>query len=381
MTQVQIKPELLSWARERSGHTIEYLLSRFPKLDKWETNKGNPTLKQLEKFAKATYTPIGYFFLPQPPDERIPIPDFRTISNQSITRPSPNLLDTVYLCQQRQAWYHEYARSTLSDPLEFVGSVNLNATIEDVAERMRHILNFDIEARSACPTWSEALSRFIAQADDLGVMVMCSGVVLNNNHRQLDPNEFRGFAMADALAPLVFVNGADTKSAQMFTLAHELAHLWLGESALSNSELTVLPDNEVERWCNQVAAELLVPLRMIRVEFRDDTSLESEIKRLARRFKVSTLVVLRRIFDAGKISRKSFQNAYDAELKRLLELPRGSGGSFYLTQAARVSRRFARALVESTLEGTTLYRDAFRMIGISKVDTFHELGRSLGIIV
>src|SRR5581483_3450166 len=103
----------------------------------------------------------------------------------------------------------------------------------------------------------------------------------------------------------------------------------------------------------------------------------TEISRLARRFKVSTLVIIRRIFDAGGLSRAEFHRAYATELERLPARPAGSGGDFYLTQAARVSKRFARALVESTLEGQTLYRDAFRLLGISKIDTFHELGRSL----
>jgi Zn-dependent peptidase ImmA (M78 family)/transcriptional regulator with XRE-family HTH domain len=377
MTRVQTKPELLRWARERAGLRIEQLASRFPKLEQWERNEAQPTLKQLEKYAKTTYAPIGYFFLAEPPVERIPIPDFRTISSQRITRPSPNLLEMVYLCQQRQAWYRDYAKLTGSTAPPFIGSVTLESAVEDVADVIRRVLHFDLDARHDCPTWTDALRHFIAQADDLGVMVMCSGVVLNNNKRRLDPNEFRGFAMVDELAPLVFVNGADTKAAQMFTLAHELAHLWLGQSALSNADASMVPDNAVERWCNRVAAELLVPLQVLRTEFDERVDLAQEVRRLARRFKVSTLVVLRRIHDIGGLSREEFQRAYNAELKKLKELPKGTGGDFYLTQAARVSKRFARALVESTLEGQTLYRDAFRMLGISKVETFHELGRNL----
>ena len=378
MTRVNVNPELLRWARERAGMSVDRLMGRFPKYDLWERGEGQPTLKQLEGFAKATYTPVGYLFLPAPTVERMPIPDFRTINNQHIAHPSPNLLETVYLCQQRQAWYREYANFARAEPRAFMGSAHLDSVVEDTAENMRQALRFDLDARRDYPTWTEALRHFIAQADDLGVMVMCSGVVLNNNRRKLDPNEFRGFAMADPLAPLVFVNGADTKAAQMFTLAHELAHLWLGQSALSNSDASAVPDHEVERWCNRVAAEMLVPLRVLRLEFQPHEELAMEVNRLARRFKVSTLVILRRIFDAGGLSRAEFYGAYDAELQRLRARPKGSGGDFYLTQAARVSKRFARALVESTLEGQTLYRDAFRMLGISKVGTFHELGRSLG---
>jgi Zn-dependent peptidase ImmA (M78 family) len=210
---------------------------------------------------------------------------------------------------------------------------------------------------------------------------MCSGVVRNNNYRHLDPDEFRGFAIADTLAPLVFLNGADTKAAQMFTLAHELVHIWLGESAISNTQASQLPEHKVERWCNQVAAELLVPLAALRGEYRRSTDLRVEVDRLARRFKVSTLVILRRIHDVGGLTREQLWQAYKEELERLRAIPKGSGGDFYLTQAVRVSKRFARALVMSTLEGQTLYRDAFRMLGFSKLTTFQELGRSLGVAV
>jgi len=212
-------------------------------------------------------------------------------------------------------------------------------------------------------------------------MVMCSGVVLNNNYRPLDPDEFRGFALADDLAPLVFINGADTKAAQMFTLAHELAHIWLGQSAVSDAQALQISGNDAERWCNQVAAEFLVPLAVLRAEYHDQAELQLELNRLAKRFKVSTLVILRRIYDAGGLTKKEFWRVYEEELERLLALAKGSGGNFYLTQAARVSKRFARALVISTLEGQTLHRDAFRMLGFAKLETFKKLGRSLGVVI
>jgi Zn-dependent peptidase ImmA (M78 family) len=335
MIRVEIKPELLSWARERAGYDTAAL--------------------------------------------------------------------AIYVCQQRQEWYRDFARSERESSLPFVGSASLNSSVEATADNMRRALNFDIEERRQLPTWTDALRRFIEQADGMGIMVMCSGVVLNNNKRRLDADEFRGFALADDLAPLVFINGADTKAAQMFTLAHELAHIWLGQSAVSDAQASQLSEQdvrwrarmirmlsdpqalqlseqEVERWCNRVAAELLVPLAILRREYRDQSELQDETNRLARRFKVSTLVILRRIHDAGGLTKKEFWQAYEDELKRLLAIAKGSGGNFYLTQAARVSKRFARALVISTLEGQTLHRDAFRMLGFAKLETFKKLGRSLGVM-
>ena len=338
-----------------------------------------PTLKQVEAFAKVTRTPIGLLFLEEPPIERVPIPDFRTIANVHLSRPSPDLLEIIYLCQQRQGWYRDYAVSTREPALEFVGSARLGDDIVQTAATMRKFLGFDVAERRRLATWTDALRHCVGQADALGVLVMASGVVGSNNRRRLDPQEFRGFALVDPLAPLIFINGADTKAAQMFTLAHELAHLWLGQSAVSDTDARAAPDQEVERWCNRVAAELLVPLVALRNELDERAGLRDELQRLARHFKVSTLVILRRIHDAGHLTRDELWAAYDAELARLRTVSKGGGGDFYLTLGARVSKRFARAMVVSTLEGRTSFTETFRMLGLKKMSTFNELGRSLGV--
>jgi Zn-dependent peptidase ImmA (M78 family) len=380
MNRVPVKPELIQWALDRSGKYPDMLAKKLPNIEEWLSGELSPTLKQLETFAKATYTPIGFLFLPEPPDEQVPIPDFRTMAAEYFDRPSPDLLDTIYICQQRQEWYRDFERSMGGDPLSFVGSAQLTDDVIQTAALMRQELGFNIEERKKMRTWSDALRRFIEQADLLGILVMVSGVGGSNNRRKLDPHEFRGFALSDELAPLVFINGADTKSAQMFTLAHELAHVWLGETAVSDAEAVRTSSNRVERWCNQVAAELLVPLDAISNAYDPDNDLRDEKEKLARQFKVSTLVILRRIHDAGGLTSDELWDAYNRELQRLLSMPKGSGGNFYLTQAARVSKRFARALVVSTLEGQTLHRDAFRMLGFSKHGTFRELGHSLGVM-
>jgi Zn-dependent peptidase ImmA (M78 family) len=378
--RVKVNPRLLRWARERAGWALtERTAQRFPRLADWEHGQAEPTFRQLEDFAQAVHVPIGFLFLQEPPDETVPIPDLRTVADRPIEHPSPDLLDTIYICQERQEWYRDFMRSHQAEPLRFVGSSDITSDVEASAASIRQALRFEIEERRQFPTWTEALRRFIEQADTLGVLVMVNGVVGNNTHRKLDPDEFRGFALSDRLAPLVFINGADTKAAQMFTLAHELAHVWLGASALSDAQVVSTPTNDTERWCNQVAAELLVPLAIIRETHRHGEDLRSELDRLARYFKVSTLVVLRRLNDAGAITRNALADAYNAELERLSQMPKGSGGDFYLTQGARVGKRFARALVTSTLEGQTLYRDAFRLLGFSKSSTFQELAHSLGV--
>lgn len=379
MNRVAIAPELLHWACERSGKAMDVLALRFQKLPEWASGETQPTLKQLESFAHATYTPIGYFFLPEPPVESLPIPDFRTLGSVRTSRLSADLLDTVYLCQQRQEWYREFAHA-MSEPLRaFVGSAEVTDDIPETATALRHTLGFDIDAQQSLPSWTEALRQFIALAEEAGVLVMVNGVVGNNTHRKLDPDEFRGFALSDEFAPLVFINGADTKAAQMFTLAHELAHIWLGQSALSDASANVDGGPAVERWCNQVAAELLAPLELVRAEYRNDSPLQDEMNRLARYFKVSTLVVLRRLRDAGGLSQTEFQSAYSEEHARLIAMVRGGGGTFYATQGARLSKRFARAIIVNTLEGRNSFTEAMRLLGVKKFATFRELGTSLEV--
>jgi Zn-dependent peptidase ImmA (M78 family) len=379
-TRVEVSPTLLAWASERSGRDPQDLEGKFPKLEAWTRGEIRPTLKQLEKFARATDTPVGFLLLSEPPDERLPVPDFRTIPRGRSARPSPNLLDTIFLCEQRQDWYRDYLRTNGSDPLEFVGSLSLKGDIVTAASLIQERLDFGLTARRQMSSWSEALREFAERAEDAGVLVMINGVVGSNTHRILDPDEFRGFALVDSTAPIVFVNGADTKAAQIFTLAHELAHIWLGRPALSNVRLDMKPDQAVERWCNAVAAELLVPMDTLRAEFARNAELQEEVSRLARLFRVSTLVLLRRVFDAGYLDWGDYQAAFEKELTQIKEKRKATGGDFYKTQPVRTSKRFARAVVADTLEGRTLHRDAFQMLGIRKHETFTELGERLGVL-
>jgi len=371
-----VKPTLLRWARERAGLQFDDLARRFPHLARWESGEARPTRKQLERFAKATHATVDHLLLTKPPIERVPIPDFRAAGNARIGQPSPNLLDTLSLCQQRQAWYRDFARTQGDKPLAFVGSVKLTS---DIAA-MQSALGLDLEERRKIPAWDKTLRRLSDGSDALGILVMVNGVVGNNSYRRLDPQEFRGFALADAHAPVVFINGADAKAAQMFTLAHALAHVWLGQSALSDITPITAPEHDVERWCSAVAAEVLVPLDALRAEYRRGEELRNALTRHARRFKVSTPVILRRIHDLGGLAQNELQQAYKRELERLRSKRKSSGGDFYRTQGVRLGRRFARALVLSTLEGDTAHGDAFRLLGFSKLATLRELGHRLGVV-
>ncbi len=377
--RVDVQPALYTWASERSRLDTEYLATKFPNLEAWKSGRAQPTLKQLETFASTTHTPIGFLFLQEPPIERIPIPDFRTISNSEVGRPSADLLDTIYICQQRQEWYRDYAAANGEDRASIVGAATISGDAIVTAANMRRTFEFDVGERGN--SWSEAVHLLSESAEQLGVLVMVSGIVGSDTHRKLDPQEFRGFALIDERAPVVFVNGADSKAAQIFTIVHELAHILLGVSGLSNPDLYLGSDVDIEHWCNQVAAEMLVPDARLRVSYRQTDDLATELDRLAAEYRVSTLVVLRRIHDVGLMSRMQYHDAYASEHDRVMAFFAArseSGGNFYNTTPVRVSKRFARAIIANTLEGQTLYREAFRMLGFQKQATFDHLSHTLG---
>jgi Zn-dependent peptidase ImmA (M78 family)/transcriptional regulator with XRE-family HTH domain len=383
MTRVPVNPELITWAHEHAGREPLELRGQFPRLAEWESGEVQPTLRQLEDFARAVHVPVGYLFLPAPPVEALPIPDFRTLGDRDVSRPSPNLLDTLYLCQQSQAWYRDHTRLQGLAPVAFVGSAQAGRDVVEVADRLREALGLSVAERQRLPSWTAALRQLVARAEEAGVLVMASSIVGSNSHRKRDPAEFRGFALVDDLAPLVFINAAGSKAAQMFTLAHELAHLWLGASGVSDVEAGCLPDQDVERWCNRVAAEVLMPLEETHESHQPGIAVLNEIQRLAQRFKVSTLVALRRLFDGGLIDQGTLGACYRQELDRIRALDRGGsgGGDFDRTLGARTGRRFARAVMSSTLEGQTLFQDAFRMLGVRKTATLDEAARAMGVML
>ncbi len=367
MARVEIKPELIQWARERAGLAFDALVTHFPKLQAWETGQTKPTLKQLEKYAKATMAPLGYFFLPVPPDEPLPLPDFRTPRNASArSHPSPNLLDTVYAMQRRQAWLRDDRIDHGIEPVPFVGSTTVEAAPQTVAAAMRVALGVGTAWAAEHRTWTEALHALRSSIEMAGIMVVANGVVGNNTHRKLDPGEFRGFVLADRYAPLIFINGADGKAAQMFTLAHELAHLWVGQDAVFNLAYLEPAEALVERFCNRVAAEFLIPEQEMRAAWAEDGDSPDPYDAIARRFKVSGLVAARRALDLGLISRDAFALFYEGylEAQRRAATDVGGGGDFYSNQGVRVGRVFAAAVHRAVLEGRLPYREAFELTGL-----------------
>ncbi len=378
MSRVEIKPKMFEWARKRSSLSIEVMEKKFPKYPLWEQGKEFPTLRQLESLARKTLTPLGYFFLPEPPEDRLPIPDFRTVSDVSFNRPSPNLLETVQMMQRRQNWMIDYLIEEGCEKLHFVGSCTLSGNPKRVACDIRNVLRLSPGWAGEQRTWEDALRALRDAIDDAGIMIVINGVVGNSTNRKLDTEEFRGFVLVDDYAPLIFVNGTDAKGAQMFTMAHELAHLWLGKTGVFNFNALLPSDNSVEKFCNRVAAEFLIPAEEVRDSWPAAEISDEPFQTLARQFKVSPIVAARRVLDLHLISEAAFFSFYNKyqEDERRRKISKKSGGDFYLTQNNRIGVHFGLSVLRAAKEGHLAYRDACQLTGLS-ADTFDRYARKL----
>ena len=379
MIRVPVPPRMLRWACKRAGYDLSDLAGRMPQLEAWVRQERQPTLKQLEKLAKLTHTPLGYFFLPEPPEERLPVPDYRTVAGTAAAKPTPDLLDTLYTMQRRQMWLRESLLENEVEPLAFVASANLIDDADAVGREMRRALGLQDGWAAGVRTWQDAVGELRRAIEQLGVMAVINGVVGNNTHRRLSVEEFRGFALTDPYAPLIFVNGADAKSAQMFTLAHELAHIWLGTEGLSGFEALLPSGTEVEDWCNRAAAELLAPTQEVRARWSVARREADPFGALARAFKVSPVVAARRALDLNLVSRNTFFAFYESYVNRERSGgTRSTGGDFYNNQNTRVGELFAVHVLHAAMEGRIGFKEAYDLTGL-RGGTFQKYARRLGV--
>ena len=382
--QITLQPDVLRWARERAKLQPEELakkmgVKRHERVLEWERD-GVISVAQVDKLAKCTYTPLGFLYSKEPPDERLPIADFRT--REGTPPPSPDLLDTVYLMQRRQAWMRDELIKDGVEPLDFVGAYGLDSQPRHVASAMREALQLTDGWADTQSTWRDALRLIQDRLDATGVLVCFNSVVGNNSRRKLDPNEFQGFALVDEYAPLVFVNSADFKAAQMFTLAHELAHLLIAKSGVSTLEVLQPVSNETEAFCDKAAAEFLIPEKNLRASWPHTRQTDNPHQAIASRFKVSSIVAARRLLDLDLISKNVFLTAYQEYENKEQNRRQGGkvgGAPFWSIQKWRVGPRFAAAIARAVKEGRLLYREAYNLTGL-RGDTFENMPEKLGVL-
>ena len=375
-TYVAVTQSVLAWALQRADRSYEETVKKFPKLGDWMSGDALPSLRELEKFASFTHVSLGALIMPEPPDEALPIADMRTRDSKVIERPSGNLLDTIDRYQQFQDWYHDYAREQGAQKLPFLGSASTQDKPHMVAHRVCELLLLDQITATTPEQWRRDIVKAL---EEVGVLVMMSGIVGTNTHRPLSTDEFRGFSLYDDLAPLIFVNLAgESYGAQNFTLVHEFTHLLAGHSALSGGD-HLLGGTSEEAWCNRVAALALLPDDAL-ATFDAAQSLQ-DYRVAARRFGVSAEVALHRLYGARRID----EERYGALLEAVRadygsEKRRTGGGNYYNTLTTRLGRPLATAIVTSTLEGRMGFTEGFRMIGSHKREVFDELARRLQVV-
>jgi len=392
MTEALITPELLRWARQRSRLSPDAVAQgakvKTDQLIQWERGEARPSFRQAQNLAHTLHVPFGYFFLSSPPDERPALPDLRTVRHAGFESFSADFLDVLNDVLRKQDWYREYLQEEGRESLSFIGRFSVNDDVEHVASDISGTLGVGERLRAEASSWEDFLRRFIQRAEAQGILILRSGVVGNNPWRKLSVEEFRGFAVSDDLAPLVFLNARDAKAAQIFTLAHELAHLWLGESGISNPDLggpRLGWTERIERFSNAVAAELLVPQRGFMASWDRRATIEENLKKLVRCYRVSSLVVLRRAYDLRLFPQAEYLKCYQRQLRmeivareRQRRLQEKAGGNFYATLLARNGSQLTRAIVSAAFEGRLLYRDAARLLSV-KVKTLWTIGSELGV--
>ena len=382
-----ISSSVIEWARKRLGKTHEQIADEIGSsvkaedLAQWEAGENLPNFRKAQKLAVALHIPFGYLFLSDPPKNDIKVPDLRTVGSKPITEFSANLLDQLRNLLLKQEWYRDYATEEGRKPLAFVGRFSVNSSYEKVAADISNELGINAKFRTAASNWEGFLTNLMAGAEAAGILVIRSGVVASSSKRTLKVNEFRGFVLSDPIAPLVFINGADSTSAQVFTLAHELAHLWIGKSGISNpnpKKRSADENNSIERFCNQVAAELLVPRAEFLKRWRNSETVENNVRMLVRYFRVSTHVILRQAFELDKITRQEYEERIEAEEERfrLQQEEREGGGNFYRTMRVRNSRILVSSVLEAIQASKIGLRDAATLLGC-KVPTLKNVASEL----
>ncbi|MFC1783082.1 ImmA/IrrE family metallo-endopeptidase [Planctomycetota bacterium] len=311
--QANVTPEVMLWARKKSGYSVEDAAGKIGRpveeIQAWELGKLKPTLAQARNASEVYKRPLAVFFLPEPPKDFDTLRDFRKLPKDIPAEYSPQLAYIIRRIRNRQQWLSEFLLSEGYSPLNFIGSASINVEPVKLAAEIRQSIRINLEDIFACRSRSEALRLWIDCVEQTGVFVCQAG---NLKHEKVSVEEARGASMTDRYAPFVFLNAQDAKAAQLFSLAHELVHLWINEPGLSNLMVPRRPSTDTEKievFCNKVAAEILVPLSLFKTCLQkiSKETIESQITNLSMDFKVSREVIARRFFELGKIKQDYYK--------------------------------------------------------------------------
>lgn len=382
-----ITPKVLKWARESARMSEQDAAARVSvsveKLQEWEAGESMPTIKQAQALAKAYKRPFALFFLPEIPRDFQPLQDFRRTGSRALTTSSVFIIREI---QQKQAWIRdEYAESD-AYKLPFVGRFTIKDDPRTVAEDI--LANLKIRPgiyKSASP-----IREWIEAAEKSGIFVSRTSFI--HARLTLDSEELQGFAIADPYAPFVFVNSDDWNAPQLFTLVHELAHIWIAETGISNE---IDPDkmqkdkyHPVELFCNEVAANALMPREIIMSMEPDCFASTKAIYKSAEQLGVSTLALLVRAFKLGIVSAPAYQKLkkqagidYAAYLKKEAEKKarqkeKVGGPNYFLLQLNRNGRLFTQTVLDAFRGGLIEPTLASSLLNV-QVNKFQKLESQL----
>jgi len=378
---VNIRPEIISWALSQTQEEKlgEKLMNN---IAKWLDGTKTPTFNQIEDFSKKANIPLGYFFLKTPPIEQIDLLKYRTVDSIQLANPSRNLVDIIHEMENIQDWMKTYRQDLGFDKLSVVGCMKGVEEISFIVDRIRKDLELENTWYERNNNSREAFNYIRKQLETCGVVVMMSGIVGKNTHRALDVNEFRAFAIVDDWAPLIFINSVDSEGAKLFSILHEVAHIWLGMSDLFNDRQgQVSGVSKIEVVCNAVAGELIVPENVFLDKWDIcDMDIFEKITELAKYFRCGEIVIARKAIDCKKIGQDIYKQVVQTAIenyKQMKENRQTNGGNYYNTVGSRLDGCFVRALCESVNMGRTTYTEAYRLTN-TNYRTFSEVAQRFG---
>ncbi len=384
VVNVNIQPAIISWALSQSDE-VKLGDKLMKNIREWLDGSKIPTFNQIEDFSRKSNIPIGYFFLQNPPVEEVKLLEFRTIDSTELANPSRDIIDTIREMESIQDWMKQYREDTGFEELSIVGCLKNQTDVNRIVEKIRYDLDLPLDWNSNCRNMSEAFAYTRDLLEKCGVLVMLNGVVGKNTHRSLSIDEFRAFALVDEWAPLIFINSADSQGGKLFSLYHELVHIWLGIDDLYNDRKHNSSVKPLEVLCNAVACELIVPENMFLEIWSkcNDFEIDEKIAYIAKNFKCSDSVIARKALDHKLIDQMQYMqivnDAIDA-YREMKERKETNGGNYYNTMGTRLDSVFVRAMCESIQMGRTSYTEAYRLTNTSR-KTFPKIAESKGGVV
>ncbi len=384
-----ITPNILKWARESARMTEEIAAAKVPttvdKLKEWESGTSQPTIKQAQTLAKTYKRPFALFFLPEIPRDFQPLQDFRSNDSKALGTGSIFIIREI---QQKQAWISNANEENNESKIPFVGRFSVNDNPITVAKDILNTLGINPSSY----TNDNPIKEWIDKAETKGIFISRTSFI--HSRLKLDSNELQGFAIADPYAPFVFINSDDWNAPQLFTLVHELAHIWIAATGISND---IEPDlkhkdklHPIELFCNEVAANALIPLEIINNVQPSVFNSAKEIFNTSKKLGISSFAFLVRAlnlqlisFDKYKELKKAADIEYKAFLKREEEKKakqklkeKKSGPNYYLLQLNKNSRLFTQTVLDAFRGGFIEPTQASSLLNV-QVNKFHKLEAQL----